>query len=184
MIQGTVYGIIKLNEDVVLYVGSTANLDTRWHRHRSDSRNRKRKHHGYKVYVYIRNNGGIEQFTHIPLFAGYFRNLLHMRKTEEAYRKKHKAPLNSQKCYTGLSREEYTNQYNKKYYEANHERILARKREKVTCACGFQGQRSGSSKHKKSKKHNYNMKIKTICGKLLDELIKSISQEKSISILI
>jgi len=61
-----IYKLIKkdaLNDDMV-YIGSTENINVRMSRHKINCNNIKSHKYNYKVYKYIRDNGGWNEWTH------------------------------------------------------------------------------------------------------------------------
>ncbi len=82
---------------------------------------------------------------------------------EEEYRVDLKANMNSIRCYTTTEqRQEQRREDNKKYREANKDKIKAHVREVITCECGCEVTRSVLARHKKSQKHIELLSVKDI----------------------
>ena len=96
-----IFYIIKCNdvEKTEIYVGSTFNFVKRKTRHRSNCINPNMKHHNIKVYVYIRENGGWDNFTMTMLDRKVCIDMLEARKYEQTLITQYKANLNSRKAF-------------------------------------------------------------------------------------
>ena len=130
MFKDTILGLIylikhKTDDTKNVYIGSTINLKERIRSHRKDCNNEKRKNYNFKLYQYIRENGGFNQYEFIILecYVCNFKYELYDR--EDDYIKMHPNNLNSYRAY--LTDEEHKNRY-KKYREENKENESMRKK--------------------------------------------------------
>jgi hypothetical protein len=103
-----------------IYIGSTADYESRCIRHWSDCHNVNSPNYSFKVYNYIRNNGGFGNFT-IDVIEHYpCANKTEMRIREQYYINTLKPTLNSIRAFRSEEElKEYNNQYrtdNKDYY--------------------------------------------------------------------
>lgn len=120
MFKDTILGIIylikhKTDDTKKVYVGSTNNLKKRINIHRHDCNNEKRKNYNYKLYQYLRENGGFNQYEFIILEC-YVCNFEHeLLCKEDDYIKMYPNNLNQLRAY--LTRQEYKKKIlNKKKY--------------------------------------------------------------------
>ena len=129
MFKDTILGIIylikhKTDDTKKVYVGSTNNLKKRINIHRHDCNNEKRKNYNYKLYQYLRENGGFNQYEFIILEC-YVCNLKHeLYDREDDYIKMYPNNLNQFRAY--LTRQEYKKKKNEKqkiYYE-EHKKLI------------------------------------------------------------
>jgi len=151
------YKIISKNENIKdIYVGKTTNFKKRILRHKSDCNNENDKNYNIKVYQYIRENGGINNFNFIEIETNEYND------KDSAFRERYwieelNATLNS--VIPSTTYKECCEKHNKrqkKYFDKNREIINEKKREKITCECGCEIRKDYLSTHLKSKKHiNY-----------------------------
>ena len=115
------------------YVGSTGDFKARKHYHKSECNNTLRKHYKYKVYLYIRENGGYDSWTYTILSQiDTPLTKLQRLKHERELTVQHTANLNQQKAgaWTGAGsmleyqripeRKEYAKQYNIRRADTNN----------------------------------------------------------------
>ena len=129
MFKDTILGIIylikhKTCDDKKVYVGSTNNLKKRINIHRHDCNNEKRKNYNYKLYQYLRENGGFNQYEFIILEC-YVCNFKHeLLCKEDDYIKMYPNNLNTFRAY--LTRQEYKkkNIEQKKIYYEEHKKLI------------------------------------------------------------
>ena len=129
MFKDTILGIIYLikhkNDDTKkVYVGSTINLKHRIRDHRQNCNNEKNKRYNYKLYQYLRENGGFNMYEFIILecYVFNFKHELHHR--EDDYIKMYDNNLNTFRAY--LTRQEYKKKISeryKKYFNENKEKV-------------------------------------------------------------
>ena len=133
-----IFYIIKCNdvEKTEIYVGSTFNFVKRKTRHRSNCINPNMKNHNIKVYVYIRENGGWDNFNMTMLDRKVCIDMLEARKYEQTLITQYKANLNSRKAFGAETKKEYKSQYDlehkeeqKQYRIENDEKIKERKKQ-------------------------------------------------------
>ena len=148
-----------------LYVGSTDNFDRRCNDHINTCNNKNLKAYNYKVYKFIREHKGMDNWIIEKIIECDEENrydcevhyFLKLNPTLNTY-----WPKRSKKQYYIDNREQI-----KQYYNDNREQILERYRQyyidnrekaktKIECECGSVICRGDIAKHKKSKKHqNY-----------------------------
>ena len=158
--MGSIY-IIKSIEPSLhdIYVGSCKDMRSRMSKHKTRCCNENDPKHHYKVYQFIRANGGWGNFVMEEIENCNTERLYQM---EQEYIDKYNPSLNSQRAY---NTEEYNKEYNKerckKWYENNKEK----QNEKFTCECGSIYTRTHKARHFKTKKHqNFQMeKNKELC---------------------
>jgi len=147
------YFVYKLfNPDCTeFYIGSTKDMKTRKANHKSRCTNENSPKYNYKLYKYIRSNGGYSCWSYEIL--EYIRNSINvyeLRNVERKYIEQLKPSLNSE--IPNRTKEEYMVQY----LEDNRELINQKKKKKFNCACGGKYTRGGKARHEKTKKHlNY-----------------------------
>jgi len=144
MFKDKIFGVIyiikhKTDNTKKVYVGSTNDFKRRISQHRKNCNNEKNKKYNFKLYQYLRENGGFYMYEIIILecYVCNFKNELYYK--EDDYIKIYDNNLNSKRAY--LTYEEYKkknnenakkyyeehrqerNEYKKKYYEENKEKI-------------------------------------------------------------
>lgn len=92
-----IYSINFNNE--ILYIGSTNNFSQRKHKHKKNTTNKRGKLYWLKLYLYIRENGGIDKFIFEILEKGEIENKIEIRKIEQTFLDKHKPLLNTKNSY-------------------------------------------------------------------------------------
>lgn len=113
-----------------IYVGSTNNYKQRQRGHRSNCINRKREHYGLKVYQFIRNNGGFENWEFKILNEVEFIDDGWKRRQEQCYIDCMNPSLNYYKAFsTEEETKERINEYRKEYRKNNAEKIKESKRD-------------------------------------------------------
>jgi len=93
---------IKFNNDIV-YIGSTNNFSQRKHKHKKNTTNKRGKLYWLKLYLFIRENGGINNFIFEILENGEIDNKLEIRKIEQNFIDKYNPNLNSKKSFIDKS---------------------------------------------------------------------------------
>jgi len=149
------------------YIGSTTDYKTRIRRHKNSCNNEKDNNYNCKVYQFIRENGGFDNFTFNILEECNCENKNDLQKKERYYIQLLKSNLNNniptrtQQEYELENRDkilEYQKQYNldniekyKQYYINNKNKILEYQKQKIICnICNSEVCRSSLSRHKKS----------------------------------
>jgi hypothetical protein len=119
--QNTIIYVIKCRNNEILeeYIGSTTVFKVRKYTHKSDCNNILSKHYNYKIYEFIRENGGWDNWIMLEIEKYPCKDGNEARKREEEIRIERKSNLNSIKAFGGESKEEY----HKNYREENKERI-------------------------------------------------------------
>jgi len=151
----TIYKIYcKDNEITEVYVGSTDDFHTRCNNHNNRCHNENSKDYNYKVYEFIRANGGMdnwiieeiiqcEEDTRYDAEVHYFKTLNSKLNT--------RFPRRTKKEYYLDNKEEILEK-RKEYYLDNKERFLE-KRIKIVCDCGSIVTTASLKNHYKSQKH-------------------------------
>jgi len=139
-----IYKIICNDEDITdCYVGSTANFNKRKLKHKLNCNSDK---YNYKLHEMIRENGGWDNWSMLPIAEHKQITLTQSRIIEEQYREQLSAKMNSQRAYvsdtqkkeerkqyiakyTEINKEE-TDKYKKQWYELNKDRILEQRKER------------------------------------------------------
>jgi len=129
MFKDKIFGVIyiikhKTDDTKKVYVGSTNDFKKRISQHRKNCNNEKNKKYNFKLYQYLRENGGFYMYEIIILecYVCNFKNELYYK--EDDYIKIYDNNLNSKRAY--LTYEEYKkkdNEQHKKYYEEHKEKI-------------------------------------------------------------
>ena len=135
------------------YVGSTNDFKRRCSEHLCvyDSPNN-REHHK-KIYEYIRNNGGFENF-YIEVLEKYrCKNKTELRKREQEWINELKPTLNARRAFQSVQDKiNYNNDLHKKYYRENKTEINKKQAEKINCTnCDKKCRISDITRHKKTK---------------------------------
>lgn len=166
------YKIVCKDENIKdCYVGKTTDLKKRWNCHKSRYKNDKK--YNFKLYQFIRENGGWNNFNIIEIEKGEYDD------KDSAIRERYwieelNANLNSdipsrtrREYHKEYYKENYkkykkenNKEYNKKYYEDNIEKKkqyykdnIEKLKEKITCECGCEITKASLTRHKQSKKH-------------------------------
>ena len=143
--KGIVYKIYCRDYSITeFYVGSSVNFKARKYAHKSNCNNIKRREYNYKVYRYIRENGGFDNWDFEILLEPEVENKKELKlKYEAKYQLDLKPELN-------VIQEGRTP---KEWREENKEKILEQKRTKFECECGGNYTYSGKTMHERTKKH-------------------------------
>jgi len=94
------------------YVGHTTNFVKRKHNHKSNCKTK-----NLKLYQMIREHGGWDNWNMSPICEYPCENYIQACIKEEEYRVELQSILNNNKCYTGLSKDEYKKEYAKEHKE-------------------------------------------------------------------
>jgi len=169
--KGIVYKIYCRDSSITeFYVGSSVDFENRKYEHKYNCNNIKRKEYNSKVYRYIRENAGWDNWdfeilleTEVDskeqlrlLYEREFQidlkpelNVIQEGRTPKEYREDNKEKLKQYR----EDHKEKINQTHKKYYEDHKEKINQTRKEKYSCDCGSTIRKSDKTKHQKSKKH-------------------------------
>lgn len=179
--KGIIYKLACKDPDIEdIYVGSTTNQVKRKTQHKSGCNTETNTHHNRNVYVFIRDNGGWDNWDMIEIEKISCNDGYELRSRERYWFDTLKATLNTdtpngtQKEYYEKNKEKMRKQhkeyydehkeevslYNKEYASKNKEKLALYKKEyasknkdKITCECGSTMLYTGRNKHKKTKKH-------------------------------
>jgi len=154
--KGVVYKLRCLDETIKdIYVGSSMNINHRIDRHKTACNNPNVKGYNYKVYKFIRSNGGYDAWTYDILEECEVEN---KKDLVLNYERKYILELDPQlnMRVEGRTHQEWyadNPDYNKEYRIKNLEKISNQQKEKFQCECGSEIQRGNNPRHKKTKKH-------------------------------
>jgi len=139
------------------YVGSTTNFKQRKQQHKTACCNENDRHHHFKVYQFIRNNGGFDNWSMILLEKVKVNDKQELHKLERKYIEQLNSTLNCviptrnikewYKEYYENNKEkvkeinkeyrednkEYFKEYRKEYYKNNKEIIYEKRKVKIEC---------------------------------------------------
>ena len=170
---GSVYKIICKDETInEIYVGSSVNFKGRLADHKYNCHNVKHNKYNLKVYQFIRENGGWDNWNMIKIIDIDCEDEKELKYYEQLYISSLKPTLNCNKSYTTEEdRKEYNKEYREKnkdkikeyreenkekrkeYNEKNKDKIKDKANEKINCECGGKYTRRNKASHFKSKKH-------------------------------
>ena len=106
-----------------IYIGSTTNFTKRKSEHKSDSMNKIGVKYNQKIYQFIRDNGGWDNWNMIEIEKYPCFDNNEAKAKEEYWRIHFNAGLNSRKCFRTVDEEkEYNAQYCKQYYIDNRDK--------------------------------------------------------------
>jgi hypothetical protein len=128
-----------------VYVGHTKAFRQRKRQHKIDCYNENSKKYNEKIYTTIRENGGWDNWRMVIVEECGEITFTEARIKEEEYRVKLNANMNSHRCY--IADTNYHQNYSKKWYEENKERVLEKQQEKTTCECGMVLKTGNMSRH-------------------------------------
>jgi len=146
--ESMIYKLCCKDTDIKeIYIGSTVNFRNRKWSHKSSCNNINHRSYNFKVYQFIREHGGWENWTMILIETVNCNTKLELHKIERKYIEELKPLLNKDIP----SRD--TKESNKEYRENNKEKLSEKRKEKITCECGCIVAKSSLTRHKKNKKH-------------------------------
>ena len=162
-----------------VYIGSTKNFNKRKMKHKSFCNNENSNNYNFKLYVFIRENGGWDNWE-FEVIEENIQDKVQALVREKYFIEFFSTSLNCKRPFiTEEENKEYHKEYNKKYREKNKEKIKERDKEyyeqnkekfkqqkkeyyeknkeyyneKITCdICGSIIRRNGIARHKKTKK--------------------------------
>lgn len=134
------------------YIGSTTNFNKRKAQHKYCCNNKNCNEYDYKVYNFIRDNGGWDNFKFKIIRKYNNIDKLKLLKKENKYSEKYNSTLNTRRNI-GLYYELGYLGYSKKYYELNKDLINQKHSEKIICSCGCEITTTNIARHRRSKKH-------------------------------
>lgn len=154
-----IYKIYCKDETITdCYVGSTDNFDRRCGEHIKRCNNQNSKEYNKKVYKYIRDHGGFDNFIIEPIIECDESNRY---EAEVHYFLQLNAKLNtywprrSKKQYYNDNKEHIA-ETKKQHYIDNRELITEKAKTKIQCDCGVSYSYNNKTQHYRSQKHqNY-----------------------------
>lgn len=160
-------------ENKNIYVGSTTNFRNRKNQHKVSYYNERSKKYNYKVYQFIRDNGGWDEWQMIPIevFPCNDKKELEVRerhhiellkpklnkqiptRTEKEYKNDNNEFYKKYKKEWSNNNKEKVKENKKNWYEDNKEEIAEKRKEKVICdSCGVEIRKDCLKRHQKTKK--------------------------------
>jgi len=153
--KGIVYKIYCKDSNITeCYIGSTNDLQTRKYNHKNNCNNNNSPSYNFKVYKFIKNNGGWDNWD----FEILEETNEDLKQLEKQYILTIKPELNSRieartkKEYYEDNKEKIL-EYKKKYRENNKEKIQKFCKLKFKCECGGKYYYNNKTNHEKTKKH-------------------------------
>ena len=152
-----------------IYIGSTCNFRRRKNHHKSNCHNENNKDYNLKVYQFIREHGGFENWDMVMVHQQSVENKLDKGKLERTFIEDLNPSLNCN-IPTRTKKEWYDDnpEYQKQYNESNKKQISEQKRQyreahkeqlreqaiqKHDCDCGGKYTHQNKLQHIKTKKH-------------------------------
>lgn len=153
------YRIVCKNPEIKdCYVGSTTDFKSRKQQHKICCNCETSKKNNLNVYIFIRNNGGFENFDMLEIEKYKAIDQPDQAKRERYWLEFYGATLNSKtpsrthKEYIETHKED-KKEYDKKYREENKEQLKLKHQEIITCCCGSELTKKHKLRHERSKKH-------------------------------
>ena len=121
----SIYKIYCIDESIEdIYIGSTINIKNRLMGHKTSCNNIKGKTYNLKVYQFIRNNGGFDNWRMEVIHEAECETNRDKEQIEQEYINTCKPKLNERKSYmTEKDLKQQKKQYNKERYQKNKEKI-------------------------------------------------------------
>ena len=120
-LNSKIYKIICKNDDIEsCYVGATTNFNQRKNNHRMTCNNENAKNHNTKLYRFIRENGGWDNWKMVLIEDYSCEDKTELRKKEREVMESLEADLNTNKPYVSKAE---LNKTSLDYYHANKETI-------------------------------------------------------------
>ena len=140
------------------YIGSCKDMRRRKNEHKSHCYNENCKEYNYKLYQFIRANGGWDNFVMEEIENC---NTERLYQVEQEYIDKLNPSLNSQRAYCSKEqRKEDMKGYKKEFRIKYKDKINKKQKEKITCECGSIYTRTHKARHFKSIKHKSHIQNK------------------------
>ena len=116
-----------------IYIGSTTNFKQRKRQHKECCNNEKSSHHNIKIYNFIRENGGWENWDMILIKNVSCNSKIELNKIEREYYEEYNPSLNV--IFPSRSKKEYqktqfSKEILKSYYQLNKEKLKKRRMER------------------------------------------------------
>ena len=176
-----------------IYVGSTTNFTQRKREHKSCCNKENNKKYNFKVYQFIRANGGWFNWNMVLIEFYPCETELELGRRENYFMIELQSSLNSIKSNIYQNSQEQRKQYyqeikehiaeyykeyrennkekitemSKKYREKNKAKIL----EKITCECGGKYTHNHKARHEKSAKHLSILEKRSLSGQGIQEIL-------------
>ena len=159
--KSVIYCISCKDESITdSYIGSSVNFKKRKQYHKDSCNNPNIKGYNCKLYQFIREHGGWDNFEINEIEYYPCENDIELYIRENYWMDILQASLNSRKASVFKNKKEYhqgnreqIKEYNKEYYEKNKEQLSEKAKEKMTCQCGRTFRKSDKSTHYKTKFH-------------------------------
>ena len=158
-----IYKIFCKNTNVSeIYIGHSTDFNNRKSKHKYSCNNENDKRYNLKVYHYIRENGGWDNFEMVIIEKYPCNDIYKAIEREKYFVKELKASLNNnipgrtEKEYKKDNKEKIKEYYiinKKEYYLNNKNEINEKKKEKIICECGSEIRKSDLKRHQQSAKH-------------------------------
>lgn len=128
--KSIIYKIVCKDESVsFIYVGSTCNWIQRYSQHKSDCINVKSPRHKYKLYEFMRTNGGWGNFVMIQVEEFSCANKRDLEEREQYWKDTLESIENTYGTNRAFLSPEKRAEQNKKFYQEHKEEIKKQKRE-------------------------------------------------------
>jgi len=142
--KGLIYKLCCNNTSIKEeYVGSTTDFTKRKHNHKRRCNNPNINGYNYKVYQFIRENNGWDNWSMVLVEKFPCEDELELKQRERHFIELLESKLN---CFIPTRTK---TEYNKKYYVENIHKL----KEKTVCECGVEVRRDYLTRHLESKKH-------------------------------
>jgi hypothetical protein len=160
--QSSIYKICCLDTSITdIYVGSTTNFNKRKHSHKSAYNSSIPKYSKLKVYNFIRENGGWENWSMVEIKKFNCNDKRELYTEEMKIMIEHKSTLNSfQSITTKDERKEKMRLQSQKFRDNNPEKIRLQNQKsyekgkiKISCECGGLFTKNSLSVHKRTNIH-------------------------------
>jgi len=129
----TIIYVIKCKDDNITeeYIGSTTDFIKRKCAHKSSCNNEKNKHYNFKIYKFIRENGGWINWIMLEVEKYPCQDKNEAHKREEEIRIDRKTKLNSNKAFVAETKEEYHKKYNEEHKDKIKEQKIKYREENI-----------------------------------------------------
>ena len=134
--KSVIYMIKKKDDDdnENVYIGSTNNFTRRKHQHKSNCNNPNRKQHNLKVYQYIRDNGGWDEWIMDVILNYPCDSREELEEREDIIMCEIKSVLNNNRAKRSIKEYRIDNrdklaEQMKQYYEVNKDKVLEQTKE-------------------------------------------------------
>ena len=145
------YQIVCLDAKVTdSYIGTTRDLKRRCIKHKSVCHKENSPGYKFKLYKFIRKNGGWSNWVMFPLDVLETDDYVAVRQKETELMKLHKSTLNTINSYRSFEDKKV---YDKEFYLLNKIKINQRWSENFSCKCGGKYTRNHKLSHLRTAKH-------------------------------